>query len=42
VTWGSYYMTHNARFVTLRAQSPDPNQGNQFLPHGTMQQPVQR
>jgi general secretion pathway protein I len=23
VTWGTYYMTHNARFVTLRAITPD-------------------
>jgi general secretion pathway protein I len=27
VTWGSYYMTHNARFVTLRAVTPNNNGG---------------
>jgi general secretion pathway protein I len=27
VSWGTYYMTHNARFVTLRAESP-PNGAN--------------
>ena len=34
VSWGSYYMTHNARFVTLRAVTPDNGQppGGQFLP----------
>ena len=26
VSWGSYYMTHNARFVTLRAITPDNGQ----------------
>jgi general secretion pathway protein I len=25
VSWGGYYLTHNARFVTLRSQGPDPN-----------------
>jgi len=25
VSWGGYYLTHNARFVTLRAQNADPN-----------------
>lgn len=28
VSWGSYYMTHNARFVTLRAVTPDNGQLN--------------
>jgi len=33
VSWGSYYMTHNARFVTLRAVTPDNGQpGGAFLP----------
>jgi general secretion pathway protein I len=26
VSWGTYYMTHNARFVTLRAVTPDNSQ----------------
>lgn len=26
VSWGSYYITHNARFVTLRAVTPDNGQ----------------
>lgn len=36
VSWGSYYLTHHARFETLRAQSPDAgNQpGNNFVPGG--------
>jgi len=25
VSWGSYYMSHSARFVTLRAMTPDAN-----------------
>jgi len=25
VSWGGYYLTHNARFVTLRSQSVDQN-----------------
>jgi general secretion pathway protein I len=28
VSWGTYYMTHNARFVTLRAVTPDNGQPN--------------
>jgi general secretion pathway protein I len=33
VSWGTYYMTHNARFVTLRAVTPDNGQQNgQVLP----------
>jgi general secretion pathway protein I len=28
VSWGTYYMTHNARFVTLRAVTPDNGQQN--------------
>lgn len=34
VSWGGYYLTHNARFVTLRAVTPDNSQGpaSQFLP----------
>jgi general secretion pathway protein I len=28
VSWGTYYMTHNARFVTLRAVVPDNGQPN--------------
>ena len=31
VSWGGYYLTHNARFVTLRAQNPDPTQGDNML-----------
>jgi general secretion pathway protein I len=27
VSWGTYYMTHNARFVTLRAVTPDTGNG---------------
>lgn len=26
VTWGTYYMTHSARFVTLRAETPQNDQ----------------
>jgi general secretion pathway protein I len=33
VTWGSYYMTHNARFVTLRALSPENIPANGFTPY---------
>jgi general secretion pathway protein I len=34
VTWGTYYMTHSARFVTMRAATPESNQPNSggFLP----------
>jgi len=37
VSWGTYYLTHNARFVTLRAVTPDNGQqngvqGGQVLP----------
>ena len=28
VSWGTYYLTHNARFVTLRAVTPDNGQQN--------------
>jgi general secretion pathway protein I len=39
VSWGGYYLTHNARFVTLRAQNVDQNNaykaGNQQLPTST-------
>lgn len=28
VSWGTYYLTHNARFVTLRAETPDNGQQN--------------
>jgi general secretion pathway protein I len=28
VSWGTYYLTHNARFVTLRAVTPDNGQAN--------------
>lgn len=28
VSWGTYYLTHNARFVTLRAVTPDNGQRN--------------
>jgi general secretion pathway protein I len=40
VSWGSYYMTHNARFVTLRAVTPDNGQppGGAFLPVSTPRQ----
>lgn len=31
VSWGGYYLTHNARFVTLRAQSPDPTQAGNLV-----------
>jgi general secretion pathway protein I len=31
VSWGGYYLTHNARFVTLRAQIVDPAQGGNML-----------
>jgi len=31
VSWGGYYLTHNARFVTLRAQSADAGQGGNLL-----------
>ena len=42
VSWGSYYMRHNARFVTLRAQNPDAGNGNpNFQPPG-MRMPPQR
>jgi general secretion pathway protein I len=36
VSWGTYYMTHNARFVTLRAVSPDGSgqAPGQFVPGG--------
>jgi general secretion pathway protein I len=35
VSWGTYYLTHNARFVTLRAVSPNGGSGQptgQFVP----------
>jgi general secretion pathway protein I len=35
VSWGSYYLTHNAHFVTLRAQDANAgngNPGNRFVP----------
>jgi general secretion pathway protein I len=37
VSWGSYYMTHNARFVTLRAVSSDVGGqvGNKPIPRAT-------
>jgi len=35
VSWGGYYLTHNARFVTLRAQSPDPNDPASLLAQPT-------
>ena len=31
VSWGGCYLTHNARFVTLRAQNPDPNNAAKLL-----------
>ena len=31
VSWGGYYLTHNARFVTLRAQNADPNNAAKLL-----------
>ena len=34
VSWGGYYLTHNARFVTLRSQSVDQN-GNPQAPPTT-------
>ncbi|MDR3389268.1 MAG: prepilin-type N-terminal cleavage/methylation domain-containing protein [Rudaea sp.] len=39
VTWGTYYMTHNARFVTLRAVTPDNGQvRSTVLPSGNSKQ----
>jgi len=35
VSWGGYYLTHNARFVTLRAQNPDPNNATNLLAQPT-------
>jgi len=35
VSWGGYYLTHNARFVTLRAQSADPNNPANLLAQPT-------
>lgn len=37
VSWGGYYLTHNARFVTLRSQSVDQNNPANLLaqPTGT-------
>jgi len=32
VSWGGYYLTHNARFVTLRSQSVDQNGAPQASP----------
>jgi len=32
VSWGGYYLTHNARFVTLRSQSVDQNGNLQAAP----------
>lgn len=32
VSWGGYYLTHNARFVTLRSQSVDQNGNLQTAP----------
>jgi general secretion pathway protein I len=40
VSWGGYYLTHNARFVTLRAQSPDPAQASNLLAQPGAQQPA--
>jgi len=42
VTWGSYYMSHSARFVTLRAVAPDNGPGgalggNNFVPYAPPQ-----
>jgi len=37
VSWGGYYLTHNARFVTLRSQNSDPNN-----PGGMLAQPGQQ
>lgn len=36
VSWGSQYLTHHARFDTLRAQSPDAGHvpGTNFVPSG--------
>jgi general secretion pathway protein I len=31
VSWGGYYLTHNARFVTLRAQNANPNNAPNLL-----------
>jgi general secretion pathway protein I len=35
VSWGGYYLTHNARFVTLRAQNADPNNAANLLAQPT-------
>ena len=35
VSWGGYYLTHNARFVTLRSQGPDPNNPVNGVPQPT-------
>lgn len=35
VSWGGYYLTHNARFVTLRAQNADPNGAPNLLAQPT-------
>ena len=40
VSWGTDYMTHNARFVTLRAVAPDNGQNSQ--PGGQVQPPMPR
>ena len=41
VSWGTYYMTHNARFVTLRAVTPDNGQLN-GVQNGQVQPPIPR
>jgi general secretion pathway protein I len=41
VSWGTYYMTHNARFVTLRAVTPDNGQQN-GQPNGQVQPAMPR
>jgi hypothetical protein len=41
VSWGTYYLTHNARFVTLRAVTPDNGQQN-GQQNGQVQPPMPR
>ena len=35
VSWGGYYLTHNARFVTLRSQNVNPNNPANLLAQPT-------
>jgi general secretion pathway protein I len=40
VSWGGYYLTHNARFVTLRAQNADQANAGNMLTQPTSQRSV--